>query len=101
MSELIIQIISGVIAAMLIAWFGIGKNKTTVIQTQGIKVNKTGKWMMIIGVIMVIWGIILFGSIDHSLAGAKNPNEFYFLALMVFGGLIFAIGKFINWFQKL
>ena len=103
MSNFIVTIISGVLVAILVSWLGIGKDKTPVKFAGGFRVRRTGKWMIIISVILIIWGIILIVNNSNPAAGFNfnNPNSIYGLGLLEVGGILFVVGKIVAWFQKL
>ncbi|HTX87122.1 MAG TPA: hypothetical protein VMC41_03615 [Candidatus Nanoarchaeia archaeon] len=113
MNNLIVNIIGGVIVAVLVSWLGIGRGRSSdvpgtsrgrssTIVIQSPKARKTGKWIIIISVILIIWGIMLFGN-SASQGAAINlskPNAIYGLGLLEIGGVLFIIGKIIAWFQR-
>ena len=102
MSNLIVTIIGGVVVAILVSLLGIGKNKTPVIVTHGFKVRRTGKWIMIISSVIIIWGFLLLGNNSDPTAGINfnNRQTIYGFTLIFWGVIIFIVGKVIAWFQK-
>ncbi len=101
MSDLIIQVTGRVIVAVLIAWIGIGR-KVKIVHSQGVQAKKTGKWMIVISVIMIMLGIILFDSASFEKGiNFNNPKELYSISLLTFGIILLIIGKIVAWFQRL
>ncbi|HVM73920.1 MAG TPA: hypothetical protein VMU13_03540 [Candidatus Paceibacterota bacterium] len=89
MSELLITIIGGLVVAFLAWLFGFSGGKSKVV-VQGIRVRRTGKWMMLISAAMILGG----------LAWASS-NQLYGYTLAGYGVLFFIVGKVVAWFQKL
>lgn len=103
MSNFLIAVISGLTVLALASWFGIGKDKTARVLPKGFRVRKTGKWIMIISVIIIIWGLILWGGDPGQSMGFNLHSQrasFGFL-MTIAGGILFGIGKIIEWFQKI
>jgi hypothetical protein len=93
MNELFIQVVGGVLVIVIASLFGFGGGSTHVVV--GGKVKKTGKWIIIISVVMILIGA--------SMNGEKgiNPNELTAGTLiMIYGVIFFFVGKFVAWFQR-
>jgi len=56
MNELLIIVVGGIIVAILINIFGIGSSTRVKIQG-GYKPSKTGKWIIILSVLMILGGL--------------------------------------------
>lgn len=88
--------------AALVSWLGIGKNKSQVVVVHGSKVKKSGKWIIIISSIIIIWGFLLLGNNSAPTAEINliNRQTVYGFSLIFWGGVLFIVGKIIVWFQK-
>lgn len=91
MSQLLFTILGGVITAVIVGWLGFGKSKIVVVH--GVRVKKTGKWMVIISILM-----ILLGSYLHSKGGSFASAG---ITIAAYGFVIFLIGRAVAWFQRL
>ena len=91
MRELFFTILGGVITAVIVGWLGLGKSKTVVIQ--GVKVKKTGKWMIIVSVVMILFGLFI-ASKGESMIPVGWGIVFYGFILSFIGGIV-------AWFQRL
>jgi hypothetical protein len=89
-SNLIITIVGGVAVLIIAACLGIGGTKYVVIH--GSSVKKTGKWMMIMAV------LIIFGGLH--LASLNSTEQAGGWAIAILGLMFFGLGKFIAWFQR-
>lgn len=103
MSNFILTVISGVAVALLVSWLGIGKDKGCKVLSNGFRVRKTGKWIIIISIIIIIWSFMLMGSNPNPSAGfdlhdSKTSNGLF---MLIIGGFLFCVGKVVEWFQKL
>jgi len=102
MSNFVVTIIGGVVVAALVSWLGIGKNKAQVVIVNGSKVKKSGKWIIIISSVIIIWGFLLLGNNSDPTAEINliNRQTVYGFSLILWGGVLFIVGKIIVWFQK-
>ncbi len=100
MSELLITIISGVIVAIIVAWFGIGGTKHVTIH--GSPVRKTGKWIIFFSIIAIFGGLAWAGHYSLPQGGLdfSKHGTVYGIALASFGLLALIVGKIVAWFQK-
>ncbi|MFA5935068.1 MAG: hypothetical protein WC827_04240 [Candidatus Paceibacterota bacterium] len=100
MSQLLIDIIGGLAVVIIAAWFGLGVSTKITIQG-GHKVKRTGKWIIIISVIMFFVGISLCKKGDSTLWGydMSNPSTVCGVTIMLYSVLFFFVGKTITWFQ--
>jgi hypothetical protein len=89
MKELVVTVIGGILVMALGSWFGIGSSRVTTVE--GVRIRKSGKWMIIISVIMIIGGL--------SWAGSGNTLAGY--TLVGYGFLLFIVGRVVAWFQKI
>lgn len=96
MNQLFINIIGGLAVAIIAAWFGIGG--TTKVVVHGSKVRKTGKWIILISVAMILGGLSWHGK----LAPTKSIFSFNDWGSWLFGYgiLFFIVGKVVAWFQR-
>ncbi len=101
MSQLVITVIGGLLVAIIAAWFGIG-GPTKVALQGGYKPKKTGKWIIIISVVMFFVGLSLCEKTDPTQWGfdMSIPNTVYGVTLMLYSVLFFFAGKIVAWFQK-
>jgi hypothetical protein len=72
MSQLLINIIGGLIVIIIAAVFGIGG--TTRVVVHGTRTGKTGKWIIIISVLMILGGAALLGK-EAPPGGGLSFNE--------------------------
>ena len=93
MNQFIINIIGGVIIAILVSWLGFGGSKVT-IQHTGTS-RKTGKKIMLFAILMIFTGAIWAGK-DTLHTGLSNHGTL----LASYGFILFIIGWVVNWFQK-
>lgn len=103
MASFFIAVISGLTVLALASWFGIGKDKNSKVLPSGFKVRKTGKWIIIISVIMVVCGLALWLGDPGQNTGFNLHSQrasFGFL-MAILGGILFGVGKIIEWFQKI
>src|SRR3989338_10366743 len=96
MSQLLIQIIGGVIVAVIAALFGIGG--TTRVTVHSGVVRKTGKWIIIISVLMIMGGIALLNkqTAPNDIWKFNTPGSL----LIGYGILFFIVGKIVAWYQR-
>jgi hypothetical protein len=102
MGQLFITIIGGLIVAAIASWFGFsGSTKVTI--HGGHKVKKTGKWIILISVVMILSGLAWAGSGSPAQGGLdfNKPVTLYGLTLAGYGLIFFFVGKVVAWFQKL
>lgn len=100
MDQLLIQVLGGVIVAIIAGWFGVGG--TTRVVVHGTKVRRTGKWIIIISVVMIFIGLAWMGNgHPQSMDDWFKPPTVYGFTLALYGLLFFFIGKVVAWFQKL
>lgn len=99
MNQLSINIISGLVVAIIIAGLGIGS--TTKVSVSGIQTRKTGKWMIIISVAMIFIGLAWLGKNAPSGRGFNfsDPSTIYGFTLVGWGVLLLVVGKIVTWFQ--
>lgn len=97
MNQLLINVIGGVAVIIIAALFGIGG--TTRVVVHGTHARKTGKWIIIISVVMILVGASLAGK-NPSHTGGLNFNDPGTL-LMGYGVLFFVVGKIVAWYQRL
>jgi len=102
MSDLIITIIGGLVVIVIASWFGLGGNTKVTVHGGG-RVKKTGKWIILISIAMIIGGLAWAGSNSPAQGGFdfSQPGTVYGLTLAGYGVLFFIIGKIVAWFQRL
>lgn len=100
MDQLFIQVVGGFIVAILVALFNIGGTKVTVVRAA--KTSKTGKWIIIISVIMILVGLALMGQNAPQKVGLdfNKLQTMIGLTLVGYGILALIVGKIVAWFQK-
>lgn len=94
MNNILSQIISGIIVALILYWIGLGSNKVIVYNSG--KIRKTGKWIIIISILIIIIGLNIGAKQQVNYTGTISPG--YGFAIL--GGFLFFIGKIIAWFQR-
>lgn len=101
MDQLLLQVLAGLIVIIVGAWWGIGGSTKVVIQGNR-KVKKTGKWMIIIAVAMILIGLTMLKKGDPTKWGydMTNPSTLYGVTLAGYGFLLLLVGKVVTWFQK-
>ena len=100
MEQLIYTVIGGVLVTLITAKLGIEGTKRVVVN--GSPVRKTGKWIIVFSVIMMIGGLAWAGSNSPTQGGFdfSKPGTIYGLTLASYGVLAFIIGRIVAWFQK-
>jgi hypothetical protein len=102
--SLFVQIITGVIitvvGGLVLYAFGVGRGKTSVVKVQGVKVRKTGKWVMLVSAVIVILGLALAGK-SIGPGGEMNSDGLLWFGISLFGIMSFIIGKIVAWFQRI
>jgi len=100
MEELIYKVIGGVLVAIITTIFGIGGTKRVVVH--GSSVRKTGKWIIIVSVLMIIGGLAWAGSNSPTQGGFdfSKPGTIYGLTLAGYGLIALIIGRIVAWFQR-
>ena len=103
MTDFIIEIIVGVIVTIVVAQLGIGVIKTKVVHTHEVKIKKTGKWIILISVAMIFFGLVAISNNHNPEAGFENENLKFWIgfAFLGYGIVLFIIGKIVAWFQRL
>lgn len=100
MNQLIITVLGGLAVVSIASLMGISDKVN--ITVRGGKVRKTGKWIIIFSILMILSGLYLCS--QHSLPqGGYDLNAIetiYGITLIGYGVIAFGIGKFITWFQK-
>lgn len=91
MSQLIFTIIGGIITAIIVAWFGIGG--TTRVVVHGTKIRRSGKWIILFSILMILGGL--------AWAGSDPLYKIYGYTLAGYGALAYLVGRVVAWFQKL
>lgn len=101
MSQLAVTVVGGLLVAIIAAWFGIG-GTTKVAVHGGYKPKKTGKWIVIISVLMILGGLAWTGSGSPTQGGfdLNRPQTLYGLTLAGYGLIFFFVGKIVVWFQR-
>ncbi len=101
MNQLFITVIGGLIVAAIASWFGFG-GSTKVTIHGGHRVKKTGKWIIIISVVMILGGLAWAGSGSSAKGGLdfNNTKTLYGLTLAGYGLIFFFVGKVVAWFQR-
>ena len=95
MKELAITVVGGILVIVIASALGIGKSTVTIKNSHGS--SKLGKWLILLGVLMIIGGIAWAG--NHPIPqGSTFTNTGHNIA--IWGGLFFVVGWIINWFQK-
>jgi len=97
MSNLFINVIGGLIVVIIATWLGIGGSTKVIVQSNG-RIKKTGKWIIIISVAMILSGLIWAGS-NSPVQGGFDLNKtgtVHGLTLTGYGALLFFIGKIIS-----
>ena len=85
--------------AAIAAWFGIGR--TTRVVIHGGRTRKTGKWMILISVAMIIGGLSWMGGGNPQGPGDwLKPPALYGFTLAAYGVVLLVIGKVVAWFQR-
>ncbi len=99
MSSLLIQILAIVVGAVILSFIGLGGSsyKLTVINSSS--TSKKWKVTIVIGVLMLISGIVIFGN-NYHLGGWENPYTGLGFSLGVFGVVTFYVGKLGVWWNK-
>lgn len=97
MKELLFTVIGGVIVAIIVSWFGIGGTKH--VSVHGTPVRKTGKWIIFVSVIMILWGLSWIGQTPGGFDFDKTQT-LYGLTLAGYGVIALVVGKIIIWFQR-
>jgi hypothetical protein len=100
MNELLISVVGGLLVIIIAATFGLGGTKVTV--QGGGRIKKTGKWIIIISVVMFLFGLSLLKKNDPTQWGfdLNIPSTLYGVTIMLYSGLFFVVGKIIAWFQR-
>lgn len=100
MNNLLITIVGGVIVAIIVAWFGIGGTKHVTVH--GSPVRKTGKWIILVSILMILGGLAWAGNNTLPQGGVdfSKPGSIYGLTLAGYGVLAFIVGRIVAWFQK-
>ncbi len=96
MNELIITIIGGLTVVLVASWLGIGGGTHRVV-VHGSNSKKTGKWIIIIAVLMVLVGLSLNAGTEEGVS-LQKPTAGSVIAM--YGVLFFIVGKVVAWFQK-
>jgi hypothetical protein len=101
MSQLFITVVGGLLVVIIAALFGFG-GTTKVSVLDGGKVKKTGKWIIIISVVMFFIGLSLCKKSDPTQWGfdLNIPSTLYGVTIMLYAGLFFFVGKIVAWFQR-
>jgi hypothetical protein len=101
MSELIITVVGGLLVIVIASWFGLGGSTNVTVHGGG-RVKKTGKWIILISVAMILGGLAWAGSNSPTQGGFdfNHPGTVYGMTLAGYGILFFIIGKIVAWFQK-
>lgn len=100
MDQLLMQVVGGVIVAIIAGCFGIGG--TTRVISHGTKIRRTGKWIILISVVMIFAGLAWMGNGNpQSMDDWFKPPAVYGFTLALYGFLFFFIGKVVAWFQKI
>lgn len=100
MEQLIIQIIGGVIVAVIATWLGIGKSHKVIIHHAG-PTRRTGKWIILISILMIFGGLAwMSNGYPQNFSGWIKPPTVYGFTLASYGVIFFIIGKVVAWFQK-
>lgn len=100
MDQLFLQILGGVLVLVIGAWLGVGG--TTKVIVYGQRARKSGKWLIIISVAMIVGGLMLCRKADPSQWGydLNDPHTVYGLTLISYGALLYFVGRVVAWFQK-
>ena len=90
MHDIIVNVVSGLLVAILIAWFGLGGRRDKIVVSGGRRVSKVWKGLIVIGWVIVIWGFFYY--LSH-----PNAEGFVFFVL---GLLPLGIGRFGSWWSR-
>lgn len=101
MSDLIITVVGGLLVIIIASLIGLGKN-TKVTVSGGGKVKRTGKWIILISITMILGGFAWAGSNSPTQGGFdfSKPGTIYGLTLAGYGLLFYFVGKVTAWFQR-
>lgn len=88
MHDWLAAIIGGLVVAFIAWLFGINGSSKTIIQ--GTRVRRTGKWVIIIAVSMLLGGLYW-----------SNTNQVAGYTLAAYGALFFIVGRIVAWFQRM
>ena len=101
MNGLISTVIGGLLVAIIAAIFGIGGSTKVTIQ-HGTRTKKTGKWIIIISVIMLIYGASLLKKGDPTKWGydLNDPSNLYGITIIIYGVIFFVVGRIVGWYQR-
>lgn len=97
MNGLMTTIIGGVIVAIIVAIFNIGGTKH--VSVHGLPVRKTGKWIIIISILMILGGLAWAGKNPSSPQGGFDLSNSGVIVAM-YGLIMLVVGKVVAWFQK-
>ena len=102
MGNLIITVVGGLLVIIIASLIGLGKNTTKVTVLGGGKVKKTGKWIILISVTMILGGFVWVGNNSPTQGGIdfSKSGTIYGLTLAGYGFLFYFVGKVIAWFQR-
>jgi hypothetical protein len=101
MSQLLISVVGGLLVVIIAAIFGLGGTTKVTVHGGG-RIKKTGKWIIIISVVMFFIGLSLCKKSDPTQWGfdLNIPSTLYGVTIMLYSGLFFFVGKIVAWFQR-
>ncbi len=99
--ELLITVVGGLLVTIIAAWLGLGGTTKVTIRGGG-KIKKTGKWIILISVVMFFVGLSLCRKSDPTQWGfdLNIPSTLYGVTIILYSGLFFLVGKVVAWFQR-
>lgn len=99
MSDLLTNVVGGLIVALIASWLGFGGKTTKIVVAYGQKRSKVWKWFKIVAVIAMVAGYYIFFS-NYSKGGFQNPTVGLGFCLFFLGLILLGIGKFGAWFNR-
>lgn len=99
MSELFIQIIAGLVVAIIVSFFSIGSGSHKRTLSGGIPNTKKWKATIVIGVFMIVGGLSLFSN-NFPIGGFQNPYAGLGFSIAFLGLIVFFIGRFGRWWSR-
>lgn len=101
MSQLLINIVAGLVVLILGTWLGLGGSTRVKIEG-GHKVRKTGKLIIFVSVLMILGGLAWAGSNAPAQGGVdlSRSGMLYGFTLAGYGVLLLIVGKVVAWWQR-
>lgn len=100
MENFVITVAGGLTVLVLAKLLGLsGGSKFHVVTHGATKVKKTGKWMMVVGALMIIGGLALAGYQINS-SDPLSLYQYMGYTITGYGLLIHIVGRVVSWFQS-